>query len=65
MSFEVAVDANQDDMVIAIGPFDPGTDFGPEFPIYTVDDDQQGQMVLDNLTTYLCTDHQTIKLEPC
>lgn len=70
MSFEVAVDANKQQMVIAVGPrpdhsFLPGTDFGPNYPIYAVADDTQYQIVVTNAVSYLCADHETIKAEAC
>ena len=70
MSFQVSVNAAKQSMVIAVGPsqdhmFLPGTDFGAAYPIYTIDDDMQYGVVLENPVTYLCSDHQTIKPEPC
>ena len=65
MSFQLATDASQNHMVLALGPFTDNADFGAEFPIFTIEDDSQRQIVLDNLTTYLCTDEATVKTEPC
>jgi len=44
-------------MVISVGPlpdhnFAPGSDFGPDYPIYTIEDDSQYQIILDNPVTY-------------
>lgn len=70
MTFQVAVAAQKQQMVISVGPtpnhnFLPGTDFGADYPIFTVEDDAQYSVVISNPTTYLCSDHQTIKPEPC
>ncbi len=56
MSFQVCA-RNSDGMVISVGPlpdhnFTPGSDFGPDYPIYTIEDDSQYQIILDNPVTY-------------
>lgn len=59
----MAVDTAQSEMVIAVGPFDEGTDFGPEYPIYTLDDDAQYLIICENPVSYLSSDHQKILRE--
>jgi len=57
MSFQVAARAT-DGMVIAVGPlanhmFAPNTDFGPDYPIATIEDDDQYQVIISNPVSYL------------
>jgi hypothetical protein len=68
MSFQVATAAKNNNMVISVGPsadhtFLPGTDFGPDYPIYTLNDDAQYQVILNNPVCYLADDHQTLVTE--
>jgi hypothetical protein len=70
MAFQIAVAAKVQNMVVSIGPlsdhtFTAGTSFGPDYPIYTISDDAQYQVVIDHKTSYLCADHETIKPAPC
>jgi len=68
MSFQIACAAKNNNMVISVGPsadhtFLPGTDFGPDYPIYTLDDDAQYQVILNNPVCYLAADHQALVTE--
>ena len=56
--------AAADRSIVGTGPFDAGTDFGPDYPIAELPIDQQARLLsLDN--AYLCADGQTVGPEPC
>jgi hypothetical protein len=62
-TFQVVYQAS-DRLIVGVGPFGAGTDFGPDYPITTLDVSQQ-RAVLDNPTAYLCADGATVRPNPC
>jgi len=68
MSFQVATDVAKSNRIVSVGPlpdhtFSPGSNFGPNYPIHTIEDDTlYSEAVIT--PSYLCADG-TIKREPC
>jgi hypothetical protein len=67
-TFQVVYE-DSDRLIIGVGDqpdnrFAPGADFGPDYPIATLDLAWQ-RAVLDNPNAYLCADGQTVQPQPC
>ncbi len=63
MSFQVVYETSSR-LIIGVGPFDPGWTAPDGYAVATLDDSQQGAVLMAS-TAYLCSDGQTVQPQPC
>jgi hypothetical protein len=61
MSFQVVIEAASR-YILAIGPFDNGADFGPDYPIYQLNNDSDMQLIFNNTYTRLSNNYQNVEI---
>jgi hypothetical protein len=65
LSVEVLVQTTDPQrLIVGVGPFDPAYDPRPDgYTKYVLDDSQQAAVL--EPSAYVCTDLQTVKVQPC